>query len=280
MKNLLNTSLMSRRTARALLLSCLMSSSLVGVPALNGSAIAHAEGTEANEAQARVHYNRALELYNDGAFDAALVELNRAWELLPSYKLLYNIAQVQTAMKDYAAALNSYRRYLAEGRDEVPAPRRSSVDKQLQTLSQRVATLQIVTDVAGAEIWIDDVLVGRTPELDAVLVNAGIRVISVRRTGYSQQTQRLSVLGGSTRKLSFVLSGEGEMVEQVPDAPSSPNGAAAPSPLVETSSVLEPQPTPRDSASVLQPWMGWVATGVVAAAATGTGSLLGARVKD
>ncbi len=56
------------------------------------------------EVEARERYERALKLYEERAFDAALVELKLAAELRPSYKLLYNIAQVRLAMNDFAAA--------------------------------------------------------------------------------------------------------------------------------------------------------------------------------
>ncbi|MEZ4302901.1 MAG: hypothetical protein R3B70_48710, partial [Polyangiaceae bacterium] len=45
-------------------------------------------------AEARTRYEKGKQLYGEGAFDAALAELQRSYELAPSYKILYNIALV------------------------------------------------------------------------------------------------------------------------------------------------------------------------------------------
>src|SRR3954469_396658 len=94
--------------------------------------VAHAE--EADR-EARERYENAVKLYEDGAYDAALVELNRASELRPSYKIYYNIGQVRFAMHDYAAAMDAYRQYLDKGGDKIPAARRDQVQKELNALS-------------------------------------------------------------------------------------------------------------------------------------------------
>src|SRR4051812_184720 len=108
------------------------------------------------EREARERYDNAVKLYEEGAYDAALVELNRAAELRPSYKLYYNIGQVRYAMHDYAAASDAYRRYLEQGGDKIPSSRREQVQKELNDLAQRVAKLTIDVDVPGAEILIDE----------------------------------------------------------------------------------------------------------------------------
>src|SRR5689334_10179045 len=55
-------------------------------------------------AEARQRYDKGKQLYSEGAFDAALAELQRSYELAPSYKILYNIALVQRARNDFAGS--------------------------------------------------------------------------------------------------------------------------------------------------------------------------------
>src|SRR5690349_10373833 len=58
---------------------------------------------EQSSAAARVHFARGVEHYDEGNFDAALAEIERAYQLEPSnYKLLYNLAQVQMERHDNA----------------------------------------------------------------------------------------------------------------------------------------------------------------------------------
>ena len=44
--------------------------------------------------EAKQRLKRGMELYDENNFRASLVELQRAYELAPSYRLLYNIDQV------------------------------------------------------------------------------------------------------------------------------------------------------------------------------------------
>ena len=71
--------------------------------------------------------------------DAALVELRRAYELAPSYKLLFNIGQVHLQKSDYASALDSFERYLAQGGDKIARKRRREIEALVEKLRQRVA---------------------------------------------------------------------------------------------------------------------------------------------
>jgi hypothetical protein len=57
---------------------------------------------------ARVHFLRGVESYKEGAFDIAVVEFTRAYEIAPNFRVLYNIAQSQAERHDYAAALSQY----------------------------------------------------------------------------------------------------------------------------------------------------------------------------
>src|SRR5688572_27712516 len=158
------------------------------------------------EVEARERYERALKLYEERAFDAALVELKLAAELRPSYKLLYNIAQVRLAMNDFAAAYESYQQYLEQGGDKIPAARREAVQQEMKRLEQRVARLAVETDEPGAEVFIDEVLIGTTPLKNALLVNSGIRQLVVRHPDHVPQSRRLSVGGGTQQTVRFTFS--------------------------------------------------------------------------
>src|SRR5512145_1254691 len=50
-------------------------------------------GSAVEEASQR--FQRAVKLYRERSFDAALAEFNRAYELSPDYRVLYNLGQVQ-----------------------------------------------------------------------------------------------------------------------------------------------------------------------------------------
>lgn len=227
----------------------------------------YAQEAEATaDAEALQHYERAIALHADEAYDAALVELNRAYELRPSYKLVYNMAQIQLAMKDYAAALRSFRKYLADGGADVPEKRRGEIDAQIATLEQRVAAVTLTTEVPGVEVFVDDVLVGKTPALGTLLLNAGTRKLTLRHPEYDEQTERISVLGGTQRQLAVSLA-----QRRVVEVPLSANASSDVnvSPAVES----PPERDAGDEAIQFEPWMPWLVTGVIGASAVTVGVL-------
>src|SRR5262245_24707637 len=93
------------------------------IPA-SAEAPASGDGSADRLREARGRFERGIELYEEGDMDAALVELRRAYELAPSYKLLFNIGQVHLQKSDYASALDAFERYLAQGGENVATKRR------------------------------------------------------------------------------------------------------------------------------------------------------------
>lgn len=233
------------------------------------------------EREARERYDNAVKLYEEGAYDAALVELNRAAELRPSFKLYYNIGQVRFAMHDYVAAMDAYRQYLDKGGDKIPSSRREQVQKELAQLAQRVSKLTVEVDVAGAEILVDDVPVGTSPLAAPVAVNAGIRLVTVRHADYLPQSRRVTLAGNVQERVSFSLArgaGTGAApptaatASSQDTAPSTP-AASSQSFAVEGSlgSTPQPQERPKHHASSTAMWVGWATTGALAVSGAVTG---------
>src|SRR5688572_22988168 len=76
------------------------------------------------QATAAEHFERGIELYQEGSLDAALVEFERAYESVPDYRVLYNLAQVQTQRGEYVEAIVLFERYLREGGAGIDTERR------------------------------------------------------------------------------------------------------------------------------------------------------------
>lgn len=239
---------------RALLLRCV----LAAIPLVCG---ANARAADP-EVEARERFDRAVRLYEEGNYDAALVELQQAAALRPSYKLFYNLGQVRVALHDHAAALEAYRQYLTQGGDKVPAERRAEVSRAMKSLEQRVARLTIEADVAGAEVFVDDVAVGKTPLAAPVLVNSGSRRVQVRHPGHLPQSRVVSLAGGVEERVVFALGARPGRAA-LPEAPS--ENTPASSPLLSTPA------DERQDRSNAGLWIGWSATGALAVGAAVTG---------
>ncbi len=155
--------------------------------------------------QASAHFRSGVELFHEEAFRAALVEFERAYEISPEYRLLYNIGQVQLQLGDYLNATQSYERYLAEGGAEVPAARRETVEASLKVLHQRVGRLSITSNADGAEIFVDDQPVGVSPLATTVVLNVGRHRVYARGADGAVSTQVIDIAGGDLREVKLVL---------------------------------------------------------------------------
>ncbi|HUJ57598.1 MAG TPA: hypothetical protein VLX92_03885 [Kofleriaceae bacterium] len=172
----------------------------LGLAVLLAASIAHAQ---APTDDARTHFNRGTELYDANNFRGALVEFQRAYELAPNYRLLYNIGQVDLELQDYAAALTALTRYLREGGPDVPRDRLQQVNQDIERLKGRVGTVTVQT-VAGAEVLVDDASVGYAPLPDPIPVNAGRHKFTVHAAGRDPVTRVIDVAG--LEKLTVALA--------------------------------------------------------------------------
>lgn len=182
--------------------------------------ISSAQGTtEAGAADAPAHYQRALELYQEQDFAGALVEFRRAYELNPSYKMQYNIGQVCYQLTDYACALRSFEQYLREGGGAVSSERKSEVEKEITKLRLRVGKLEIVSNIPGVDISIDDVSVGTTPLSASVIVSTGKRRITGTHAGYAPVSRMVEVAGTDSSRVELVFANATGGASPAPAAP-------------------------------------------------------------
>lgn len=152
-------------------------------------------------AEGRKHFTRGVELYNDGDFRGALIEFQRAYQIAPSFRILYNVGKANLELLDYPAALAAFERYLAEGGAEVPADKRTEVEGEIVKLKQRVAYLSIECNAAGHEVWVDDTMVGKTPLPKEVVVGTGRHKITIR----DKAQQVVEVAGGDHAKVKLTV---------------------------------------------------------------------------
>lgn len=157
---------------------------------------------------ARGHFQKGVRLYKERSFDAALAEFERAYELAPDYRILYNLGQVQMERHDYVAALERFREYLKRGGAALTAGRRAEVDSQLTDLAGLVASLTVVVEPEGADLVVDGVSVGTLPIRESVLVNAGVHNVAVRKAGYAPAQRTITVAGGDRQRLNISLDRE------------------------------------------------------------------------
>jgi hypothetical protein len=155
--------------------------------------------------EAAGHFRRGVALYNETDYRAALAEFKKAYSLAPNTAVLYDIGQTQYQLQDYAGALNTFEQYMAEAGGS--APHRSEVLSEMEVLRTRVGQL-VVRAAAGAEVLVDDRLVGTTPLNGPVAVSIGARRVSVGLPGRVPVVRVVDVAAGERVPVSIEL-GEG-----------------------------------------------------------------------
>jgi hypothetical protein len=168
--------------------------------------------TPAQREEARTRFARGTQLYDEGEFKLALIEFERAYSIVPNYRMLYNIGQVQQQLGQFAKALLTLQRYLTEGGSKIPAARRTAVDKDIATLRTRTANLTVQVAEPGAEISLDGNVLGMSPLPPDLLVDVGEHRIVVTKAGFRSETRTLVLAGGDSASPEFALQKEKVLV--------------------------------------------------------------------
>ena len=195
---------------RPLTTSLVVAFALVLVLAIVPPAAAAADAADADSVveTAKQHFIRGVSFYKDGDLDAALAEFTKAYETRPDYRVLYNIGQVQAERRDNAAAMRALRQYLREGDREIEKDRRAAVEQSLADLAKRVGSLTVTANIESAEVLIDGVSAALLPLAEPLIVNAGVRVITVRKEARTAPSRRVTVAGGEALRLEFRLESD------------------------------------------------------------------------
>ena len=178
--------------------------------------------SEAAIKEARDHYEAGLALYSDGEFQRAAIEFDRAYELVPNYRALYNIGQVRIQLHNYARAMTALRAYLKEGGDNISADRKKSVADDLEMLSTRTALLTVETNEEGAEIIVDGEVAGTSPLPEPLLLDTGDHRIGARKPGFVPRENSITLASRDTLSMRIELQKEEASKPVVFVAPTAP----------------------------------------------------------
>lgn len=103
----------------------------------------------ADEAAARAHFSKGIDLYDKKQFQAAQVEFEAAYKEKPSAGIKQNIALCLKELNKPAEAATAFDEALDEGKDKLKPEVKEKIERELADLSKTVATVQIT--IAGAD---------------------------------------------------------------------------------------------------------------------------------
>jgi tetratricopeptide (TPR) repeat protein len=156
-------------------------------------------------AEAARRYDLGLKLYAEGEFRLAVIEFERTYQLVSDYRVLYNIGQVRIQLGNYARAIGALKEYLKLGADKISDDRRKAVETDLEMLASRTGLVRVVVNVHGADLLVDDLVIGQSPLTDPVLLDAGEHRVTARAPGYEPRTVPLTLAGRDTEIVELKL---------------------------------------------------------------------------
>jgi hypothetical protein len=227
-----------------------------------------AKPTKAATDEARERFKRGVDLFRDGDYRAALIEFNRANEVVPNTKLQFNIAQTCLELQDYACALRAFETYLGEGGADIPKARRQFSERELERVRRLVGHVRVKSNKDGADVTVDDAPVGRTPITAPLLVGAGRHKITVALTPLAPVTRTVDIAGGDSVDVTLDFSETPSVVATTAPSASRTDNEAR----VELPPRAEASPQPARS-SRAPFWIGLTTTGVLAAGSAVAGIL-------
>jgi hypothetical protein len=213
--------------------------------------IARAGENDGTRREASAHFQRGVELYNDGDYRGALVEFKKAYAIWPRANVLYDVGQTEFQLNDYAAALKTMERYLAETGPN--AAHRAEVEQTVEILRGRVGRIALATSVPDCEVAIDEQPVGTTPLAQPVLVSVGSRKLTINCPGRPLLTRPVEIAAGETVRID----------PKLPAATTPTLSLRAPTPAPQPDAV---RLTTKGSVAV-----GWTFSAVLAATTIGVG---------
>jgi tetratricopeptide (TPR) repeat protein len=174
-----------------------------------------------SKASARAHFDKGLAASTDQRFGEAVVEFERAFELWPDFRVLYNIGNVRVALGRFTEAVDAYQAYLDKGAAEIPEARQREVRDAIAAQQAHVATITVHAAVDGAEIRLDGRLVGLSPLPAPVRVNEGKHTLEALLPGRPTQLRELDLPGASALEVTLEDPGPPKLAAP-PPAPAAP----------------------------------------------------------
>jgi len=173
--------------------------------------IAFAEGRKAKTVRedlssaARAKWDSAVALFTRGKYASAKADFIAAYEISRDPRVLFNVAVCEKNLERFAAAVDTFKRELAEGAGKLSAAEVTEINNVVSGLERFVATVTVNVSEPGAKVFVDGEEVGISPLPAPIRVSSGDRLISARKTGFNEASRKITVTGGATSELSLKL---------------------------------------------------------------------------
>lgn len=181
--------------------------------------------TAAASPEARQHFEagvRHLRSQSPDRYQLAYREFKAAYAASPTWKILGNLGIAAQQLERYGEAIDAFEQYLVQGRDELHAPEREQVQRDLDQLRAEQATITI--DVTSGPVWIIDtrVVTGGSSIVNeygpfdgptTLRVKPGLHDVRVEHSGTETPPWSVTLLPGDTATHAFEMDEDENALE-------------------------------------------------------------------
>jgi hypothetical protein len=156
-------------------------------------------------AEARQAFTRGVEQMRRSRWAEALDDLRRSIELHPTRVARFNAAMCLKNLGRLDEALAMLEGLMAGSEGDTGPARVAIVRVEIEALRALMGQLVVTVDVEGAEVSVDDRVVGQAPLARPIYVLAGNHSVQARRTGGGTVEEQVQVQAGEVRAVRLVL---------------------------------------------------------------------------
>lgn len=196
-------------------------------------------------AEARAAFQEGVQQYANRQFAEALESFRRAYRLRPHPSVLVNIANCYMNLDRPADAASTFERFLADPTTSPSPQQRAEIERALTEARSRMATITVIANPAGSQVYLDGDLVGASPLRQPIRTGPGPHVIEARERGGASVQRQVRVDGGGTMTITLDVTGQRTYVGSVPPElnPPAPVAVVTP-PTPPAPVVVTPTPVP------------------------------------
>lgn len=187
-----------------LFLAAVFSISLLGALA-GGPPVVHAD----DRAEASRHFQLGVRLYNEGKYDEALIEFQRAYDLSPHPSVLYNIAATHRELSHYGESIQFFERFLDQGRGRLAPALLARAEAELADVRARIGAVIVDVAPAGVTVTVDGRVLGTTPMTAPVILGPGRHTFVLRAPWGQTETRVVTIAAGDRATVALAMSAPG-----------------------------------------------------------------------
>jgi hypothetical protein len=153
---------------------------------------------------AKADYEAGKLLFGVSDYAAALIKFTSAHDASKDPRLYWNIASCEGKLHHYAKAVGMLRTYLKDGGTLLSDQDRYDATQTMSAMEPLTSTMRVTSSEDGAEVYLDDALIGKTP-LDPMLVDIGVHKVRLHKAEFDEATEEVTVSGGATLLVDLKL---------------------------------------------------------------------------